>query len=459
MIQTTLSKVVHTTCVVVGGGPAGYGAAMAVARAGQQVLLVERHGFLGGMSTAAGLNSYINYQHGGLDLSEAVYRDLRDTLIHSGHGYIGEGGHVDFFDIEACKRTMEQNLLNAGGRLLYHSLLRSVRRERDEWTLEFLAKGAAVLVRARFVIDATGDADACTLAGVTMTHGRRSDGKTQPMSMIVQLGGFDPAAWERAGNKLINGRFATGGDCFPDEVRRAREAGEWAIPRERISMWWSMPADPTHIGINATRILGRDACDPFDVTAAEIEGRRQAAALARFFRDYIPGFSNSYLLQTGPQIGVRESRRIVGRSTMRESDIVACREPADTVVRCAYPIDVHSPDNADMQFDMASKEFLYGIPYGCLLPASPLENIAAAGRCISATHEAAGSFRVMPTCMALGEAAGTAVALAASTGKSLSEIPAQTVREHLQAARLGLTRDDRFSHGQPMTEMNIPVMN
>lgn len=428
------SQSVHATCVVVGGGPAGYGAAMAVARAGWDVLLVERHGFLGGMSTAAGLNSYINYRHGRLDLSEAIYRDLRDSLIRSGHGYPGDDGHVDIFDVEACKRTMEQNLLGAGGRLLYHSLLRSVRREHGEWTLEFLAKGASVLVQARFIVDATGDADACALAGAAMTYGRRSDGKTQPMTMIVHLGGFDPAAWERAGNTLIDGRFATGGDCFPDEVRRAREAGEWTIPRERVSMWWSMPADPTRIGINGTRILGRNACDPFDLTAAEIEGRKQAEELSRFFRKYIPGFSASYLLQTGPQVGVRESRRIAGRSTLSEADILASHEPPDTVVRCAYPIDIHGPDNIYTQFDRASAEYLYGIPFGSLLPAN-FENIAAAGRCISASHEAAGSFRVMPTCMALGEAAGTAVALAASENKTLSEIPASAVRESLRAAK------------------------
>ncbi|MDR1283353.1 MAG: FAD-dependent oxidoreductase, partial [Opitutaceae bacterium] len=135
-------------------------------------------------------------------------------------------------------------------------------------------------------------------------------------------------------------------------------------PRERISMWWSIPSDPAHVSINATRILGRDPCNPFDVTAAEIEGREQASVLARFFRKYVPGFSNSYLFQTRPQIGVRESRRIVGRATLREFDIAARIQPADTVVRCAYPCDVHSPDNnMDKPFERESREFLYGIPY------------------------------------------------------------------------------------------------
>lgn len=423
----------EATCVVVGSGSAGYGAAMAAARDGCDVLLIERHGFLGGMGTAAGLGAYINYKHAGRDLSESVYRELRRELFASGHGYAGSDGHVDMFEAEALKRTMETLLLRQGGRILYHCLLRSVSRENDRWRLEFAAKGATLVVRARFVVDATGDADACALAGARMTHGRRSDGKTQPMSMIVQLGGFDPAAWVRAGGTLAQGRFAACGDCFAEQIRRARAAGEWTIPRETIAMWWALPDDPTRIGVNGTRLLGYNACDPRDVTAAEIEGRRQAGELAAFFRKYISGFERSYLLQTGPQVGVRESRRIVGRAVLTEEDILACREPEDLVVRCAYPIDIHQPDSSGTDFDRESREFIYGIPYGCLLP-ERLENIAAAGRCIGATHEAAGSFRVMPTCMALGEAAGVAAALAARQGRALEEVSAREVRARLDAA-------------------------
>lgn len=423
---------VDTQCVVVGGGSAGYGAAVAAARDGCDVLLVERHGYLGGMGTAAGLGSFINYRHHGRDLSESVYRELRRELADEGHGYLGDGGHVDVFEMEACKRIMETTLMRHGGRVLYHCLLRAVSREGDGWKLEFTAKGAIIVIRAGFVVDATGDADVCALAGAEMTHGRRSDGKTQPMSMIVQLGGFDPQAWLRAGGKLTHGRYASGGDCFSAEVARARAAGEWCIPRENIAMWWAMPDDPTRVGVNGTRLLGYNACEPFDMTAAEIEGRRQAAELTRFFRKYAPGFENSYLLQTGPQVGVRESRRIVGRRVLTEEDILESREPADLAVRCSYPIDIHHPENSTTDFREA-REFLYGIPYGCLLPRS-LDNIAAAGRCISATHEAAGSFRVMPTCMALGEAAGVAVALAHRQGLLLADVPAHAVRLRMDLA-------------------------
>lgn len=430
--MSSKSQEIQATCVVVGAGSAGYGAAVAAARDGCDVLLVERHGYMGGMSTAAGLGSWINYRHLDRDLSESLYRELRRSLFVTGHGYAGDGGHVDIFDLEECKHTMEQTFLQRGGRILYHALLHRIIRIGDVWQLELVCKGSIISVQTQFVIDASGDADACALAEATMTHGRRSDGKAQPMSMIVQLGGFDPKTWaSRTGGRLLLERYAAGGDCFSTEIARAKTDGEWSIPRENIAMWWAMPSDPTHIGINGTRLLGYNACNPLDVTAAEIEGRKQARQLAQFFKKHIPGFERSYLLQTGPQIGVRESRRIVGRTILEEADILACHEPDDLVVRCAYPIDVHAPDNATTSFDRISREFIYGIPYGCLLPEG-LDNIAAAGRCISATHEAAGSFRVMPTCMALGEAAGVAVALAAEQDCALAEVPAQAVRMRLE---------------------------
>lgn len=424
------SKSFRVTCVVVGAGPAGYGAAMAVARGGVDVLLVERYGFTGGMGTVAGLNSYINYHYRGRDLSESVYRQMRDTLIRGGKGYVGDGGHVDFFEVEALKVYQENSFLQAGGKILYHRLLTGVSRVGDEWQLTLTGKGHEVIVRARYVIDASGDADACALAGARLTHGRKSDGKSQPMSMVVQLAGFDPQAWERAGNQLFDHRYASGGDCFAKEIRQAKQQGEWSIPRQNIAMWWSMPIDPTVVGINGTRTLGYDVLDAMDMTLAEIEGRRQAQELEHFFRKYIPGFADAYLLRTGPQIGIRESRRIIGLRTLDEASIMASEVPEDTVVYCSYPIDIHQPDNAGTDFDKATSDFMYGISYGCLLPAG-LPNIAAAGRCISASHESAGSFRVMPTCMAIGEAAGTAVVIAASGSRMLSDVTGGEVRQVL----------------------------
>jgi hypothetical protein len=417
-----------TPCLVVGGGPAGYGAALAASRAGCKVLLVEHHGYLGGMGAAANLSCYLNYRGGGEDLSEAAYRGLIGRLRAAGLSYHVGYAHADYIDPEFTKTIMEETLVRAGVTLLYHCLLDRVARADDgAWRVEFVAKNARIRVRADYVIDATGDADVCASAGAQTPPGRTGDGRAQPMSMVVQLAGFDPRAWADAGLPIEAGRHAVKCDCFGAEASRARAAGEWTIPRENIAMLWAAPGDPTRVTINGTRINGLSACDPLDVTRAEIEGRRQAGELARFFRNHIPGFADAHLAQTGPQIGVRESRRIVGRAVLTEDDVRASRMPNGTITRCAYPIDVHSPDSAATQFESMPSGHVYGIPWGCLLPAN-LENIAAAGRCISATHEAAGSFRVMPTCMGLGEAAGTGAALAAQAKIPLSTVSSGAIR-------------------------------
>lgn len=425
---------IETTCLVIGGGPAGYGAALASLRGGCPTLLVERHGFLGGMGTAAGLSCYLNHHHRHTDLAGAVYREFVQSQKNLGSHYYDPVAQADFFEPESCKRSMETAILAAGGSLLYHALLSSVRREGDTWLVGFMSKGAITHVRCRYLIDTTGDADACALAGAQMTHGRRVDGRTQPMSMVVQLGGFDPAAWQAAGHRLVDGRYATEGDSFAAEIARARAAGEWTIPRTEIALFWAMPDDPTRITVNGTRINGCSACNPLETTRAEIEGRRQAGEILAFFRRHVPGFNRAYLLQTGPQIGVRETRRIVGRATLDEAQVRARALPDSSVVLCAYPIDVHHPEGHGTQFEKVSAGHVYGIPWECLLPAG-LDNLLAAGRCISATHEAAGSFRVMPTCMGLGEAAGTAVALAHRRELPVDALAGPEIRAELGRAR------------------------
>ena len=437
----------ETSCLIIGGGPAGYGAARTAAREGCPAILVERHGFLGGMGTAAGLSCYLNHRAHQVDLSASVYREFVQMQETLNSHYYDALAQADFFDPEIVKHTMESALLNSPVTLLYHLLLSSVTREKDGGTASFVGKGAITRIRARFIIDATGDADACALAGAEMTHGRRMDGKTQPMSMVVQLGGFQPAVWKAAGHRLVGGRYATEGDSLSAEIARARAAGKWTVPRENIAMFWSLPTDPTRVVINGTRITGLNSCNPIETSQAEIEGRRQAREILSLFRTSVPGFEKAFLLQTGPQIGVRESRRITGRATLTESAVRARVIPESSVMLCAYPIDVHDPDGHGTQFESTRDGHAYGIPWECQLPVA-LENIAAAGRCISATHEAAGSFRVMPTCMGLGEAAGTAAALAYRKGRRLHEIAGSEIRARMDAARA--------ANGAPKLERLFP---
>ncbi|MGE9297231.1 MAG: FAD-dependent oxidoreductase [Puniceicoccales bacterium] len=428
------SKLIRKQCVVIGGGSSGYGAALAAQRGGASVLLADRHGYLGGMGTAAGLSCYLNHHSGTQNLSGAIYREFVRNMHVRGMHYYDPVSQGDFFEPEGCKVSMENTFLEAGGECLFHVILTSVEKDGDEWLLAFAHKGGSTKVRCRYLIDTSGDGDACALAGAEMTHGRRSDGKTQPMSMVVQLGGFDPQVWEDTGLPMVNGKYAVAGDHFGEQVSDARQKGLWTIPRNEIAMVWSMPSDPTRVTINGTRINGLNACLPKETTLAEIEGRRQAEELCSFFVRYVPGFSRAYLLQTGPQIGVRESRRIIGRTELIDSDVRDGRIPESSVTLCCYPIDVHNPEGSDTQFEMTEEgSNAYGIAWECLLPKG-IENLAAAGRCISATHEAAGSFRVMPTCMTLGEAAGTAVALANKKNRNLSDISGIEIRQVMEAS-------------------------
>lgn len=422
----------QTDCLIVGGGPAGYGAMMAFLGSGNSsAILVERHGFIGGMGTAAGLSSYLNHRIEGFNVGDSVYRKLVQDLKNQGGSYYDPVSMGDYFEPEVCKSVMESNILKAGGTIVYHSFLSTVEKEGDFWIAGFLSKGASIKIKTRYLVDCTGDGDAAQKAGATMTHGRKSDGMAQPMSMVVQLGGFDPQAWSKAGHRLLDDRYALNGDCFEDEIADAKNKGLWSIPRENIALLWSMPADPSRVTINGTRIQGLSACDPLQMTAGEIEGRRQALVLRDFFRQYIPGFSDCYIVNTGPQLGVRESRRIVGMETLSEEHVLKGERPKSSIAFCSYPIDIHDSDGSGTQFDMGNHVKIYGIGWPCLLPES-LSNLVVAGRCISASHEAAGSFRVMPTCMGLGQAAGTGVAMALESKKELRSIEGSEIRTRIE---------------------------
>ncbi|WP_269526697.1 FAD-dependent oxidoreductase [Coraliomargarita parva] len=426
---------IQTECLVIGGGPAGYGAAWAASEMGVKTIIAERYGFLGGMGAAASLSSFINYhQNGNTDLSDGVYRRLIRRLHQSGAAYRAGDPHVDFLDVEELKVAMEASLAEVGTRILYHCAFDHITRTDNGFRVRMLGKGGEILIQTRYLIDATGDADVCAKAGTPVSYGKNGDkDMAQPMSMIVQLSGFDPVMYSDSGYTIgANGHVCeTSG--WSTQIAEAREAGEWSIPKDSIAMWWSSPKDPSHVFINGTRIQGLLGCDPEQLSKAETEGRRQAHELAAFFRKYIPGFEHSHLLSTGPQIGVRETRRIVGNYTLSSDDVIHGRYPADSIVECSYPIDIHAPKGIETQIDVHTG-IHYGIPYRCLTIRGE-DRLIAAGRCISADHEAAGSFRVMPVCMSLGEAAGTAVGLASTSGQSLEKMSGATVRQTMDQRR------------------------
>ncbi len=421
--------------VVFGGGPAGVSAAIAAARLGSSVVLIERHGFCGGMATAAGLSVFINYRAGTMDLSAPIYREIIKQLDLLGAHYRTNDLHCDIFEPEALKIVLDRMLSEVGVRVLYHVWPDRIEQSRSgEWEVECHGKNCQLTLQARCLIDATGDADASRLAGVETTFGRSRDGRTQPMTMVVRVGGFDPVEYLDAGGQLLEGRYVFEGSARSAEIAEARRLGLWDIPRDDIAMFWSQPWDPTAVTINGTRIHG-NAADLAGFSDAEAQGRKQAWQLLEFMRCFVPGFSQAFLVATGPQIGVRETRRIIGRATLTESDVLGRVVPEDTICECAYPIDIHDPDGSSDTFDLGQST-RYGISYKCLQPVG-VDWFLAAGRCISASHEAAGSFRVMPTCSSIGQAAGTAAALAVASGVPPSELDSLRVSDCLNAPLVG----------------------
>jgi hypothetical protein len=212
-------------------------------------------------------------------------------------------------------------------------------------------------------------------------------------------------------------------------MREAAASGQYRLPRIEGS-WHRTPFEGVAL-IHMTRIPNVDATDPEQLTAAEVEGRRQVREYHRFLRDCVPGFERSVVVATSPSIGVRESRRVHGEYRLTRDDVLrGCRFP-DEIALCGAPIEDHGA-GGDTEWQYVGEGGVYGIPYQCLLPQG-VDGLLVAGRCFSATHDAHASARSMATCMAMGQAAGTAAAMAAATGSVPRQVPATDVRARLLA--------------------------
>ena len=385
--------------LVAGGGPAGLAAAVAAARSRARVLLVERYGFLGGMATAGLVNPFMGFHVRGEPIIGGVLAEVIERLQAAG-GW-GSARTPLAFDAEAFKFVADDMCREAGVKLLLHSWVGqpTVQRGRIE-SVTVENKSGAQRLSAAVYVDATGDADLAARAGAPCEVGRGRDGLTQPMTLCFRMAGVDiPRLPPR------------------DEINRlydrARAAGEIANPRENV-LFFFVPA-PGVVHFNTTRVVGRSGVDAQDLTAAELEARDQVRQMVAFLKSRVAGFERAYLQAMAPQIGVRESRRIVGEYVVTGEDILAARKFEDAVARGNYPIDIHNPAGGGTVIQSLPAGESYDLPYRCLVPRR-IENLLVAGRSVSATHEAQASLRIMPICMALGQAAGVAAALCARKG-------------------------------------------
>jgi hypothetical protein len=229
-------------------------------------------------------------------------------------------------------------------------------------------------------------------------------------------------------------------------VAEATAAGVLQLPREDI-LFFATPHD-REVAVNSSRITGVLGVDAWDLTHAEVVGRHQVDQISAFLRDYVPGFRDAYQVQSGVAAGVRETRRVLGDYVLTADDILTARKFDDVIARGTYPIDIHNPIGQGTILRTVPPGEAYDIPLRCLLPRD-VDGILTAGRCISGTHEAHSSYRVTPTAMATGQAAGVCGALAAKRQRRPREIDARDVQAELlrQGADLGLDRFDRRVDG------------
>jgi len=404
-----------TDVLVAGGGPAGIAAAVVAARRGAGTILIERYGFLGGMATAGLVNPFMGWHAGGEPLVAGVFQEMLKLMAAVG-GYGGER-QPTAFDPEAFKLVADQLCRQAGVQVRFHTLVTRADVAGSAITaIHTESKSGAEQWTARVYIDCTGDADVAFRAGVACDEGREADNLTQPMTLNFRVADVDIE--RMPSREKINRLFDT-----------AKAEGRVTCPRENVL--WFHTLKPGVVHFNTTRVTGLSATNADDLTAAEFEARQQAHELARFLVSDVPGFERAYLQQSAAQIGVRESRRIRGHYALTADDVVQGRKFPDGIARSNYPIDIHSPTGAGTDIRGVAEGDYYEIPYRCLLPQG-IDNLLVAGRCVSSTHEGQAALRIMPTCFAMGEAAGVAAALACQQGISPQDVEPDGLRRALR---------------------------
>ena len=408
--------------VVVGGGSAGCSAAVAAARSGARTLLVEASGFLGGTGAAVLDTFYGFYAPGADDLRVVggIGWELASGLLADGQAFerpntYGAGTGVTY-EPEALKLSWDRLTAGAGVDVLLHATLTGVRTDGRRITgLELATKAGPAVVEAHAVVDASGDAEVAWRAGAALER-PSADRRVQPLTMTFRLGGVDVPALS---TRDLHERMA-----------KAVDSGAYDLPRREGSVHRTVLPGVVHT--NLTRVSGVDPTDPWQLSAAEAEGRRQVAEYVRFLTAEVPGYENAYLIQTSVRIGVRETRRLLGRYVLTRDDVLEARDFPDAVARCGAPVEDHDGGESTIWVYVGGSPSgrTYGVPYRCLLPVE-LDNLAVAGRCLSATHDAHASVRSMAQCMAMGQAAGTAAALA--TDGLVGELPANELRDRLRS--------------------------
>lgn len=424
--------------IVCGGGTAGSVAAIRAARLGLRTAVVERQSQLGGSSTVAMVTPQMANRCCGKDLVGGISRELQTGLADVGYGQ-GRGSDPVWNSI-----LLEQLACREGVTLFYHSELIDVRKERNLIAeIELAGLGKRIKLRASYFVDATGDALLSMLAGEPTKEGSETDGDHQPMSLRFALGNVDMQKVigfvrdQEPKNVRSIWPCSDDPDGWPMSVNLkwldplAKKSGYFEGWENQIYLhFYTIPGKKDWAAFNAPRIIQFDPTDPLSLSEAYADGRKQIAQYWRFLRDHVPGFDQCCIAQIASMIGIRECRRIQGNFILTQKHVRNLTKFTDAVCLCNCPVDIHSNRNDTSNVQHLPPDKWYEIPYRALLPLHS-DNLIVAGRCISSDFVAQSSYRIIPCCQALGEAAAYACYLAHSEKKPLPVIDAIQLRQRL----------------------------
>jgi hypothetical protein len=420
----------HYDVIVAGSGPSGICAAVAAAREGVKVALIERYGILGGNLTVG---------HVGPVLGEVAPGGMRDELMAlmdvPDNDILGVVGLAH--DTEKAKRVLANFVRKAGVDVYLQSTVCDVIKEDNHLRGVIIAgkKGMYVLT-AEVMLDATGDGDIAYFSGAGFSIGRIEDGLMQPVTLEFTINGVDESRALACIGEVDD--VMLGDEQFYDFT--ARCAREGLLPEIMSSVRLHRTVLPGERRVNTTQANGIDATEVLDLMKAEVELRNQMNELMIFLRKYVPGYENSKIISSANTLGVRETRRFNGEYILTDDDLREGRKFDDAIVHNAnFIVDIHNPTGWGQAEGVPENVQPYDIPYRCFIPIG-VENLILTGRCISGTHRAHASYRVMSICMAMGEGTGIAAALSVKEKKTPRSLSPHLVRNRL--IELGVKMDD-----------------
>lgn len=427
--------------LVVGGGPSGLIAAQAAAEDGLNVTLIDSRSFVGGnMTIGLPILGFLGQK--GNQIIKGIPQKFIDRLKEkdaaSEHRPCPLHMSLTLVEPEAVKNVGLEMLRESGVNVLLYVFCAGVIMEGNEIKGVIIeSKSGREVVLAKTVIDCTGDADVAYRAGVVCEQGN-DEGGAQPPTLMFCMGGVDT---EKLRMSIAEEPRTYLTDFIPAEyfgqnnqfivvgmrslMQKARDEG-YDLPVERTILITGLREG--EVWVNMSRINGVDGTNPESLSFGEIEGRRQIEEIQKYLIAYVPGFKDAHFTKMAPFLGIRETRRIVGKYVMTAQDILSCGRFDDAIAVASYPLDIHHPQGGGCTLEWCGD--CYDIPYRSLIP-EKVENLIVAGRCISTTHEAMSAIRVMAPCMAMGEAAGRAAKIAVRKGIKPSQINVEELRGEL----------------------------